>query len=50
MADGVWSGTKEMSQKNKKSKIKNFDFLIRGGGRLYFHFFPNSNAHFRYFN
>ena len=29
------------SAKNiKKSKIRNLDFLIRGGGRPYFHFFP----------
>ena len=34
----------------KKSTIQNVDFLIRGGGRPYFNFFPNVNAHFKYFS
>ena len=39
------------SAKNiKKSKIRNLDFLIRGGGGHIFIFFPNVNAHFRYFS
>ena len=39
------------SAKNiKKSKIRNLDFLIRAGGGHIFIFFPNSNAHLRYFS
>ena len=40
---------KKCHRKWKKSKIQNLDFLIRGG-EPYFHFFPNVNAHFRYFS
>ena len=44
-------GGGESASKIKKSTIQNVDFLIRGGGEAIFSFFfPNVNAHFRYFS
>ena len=43
---GEWS-----APEIKKSTIQNVNFLIRGGGEAIFSFFfPNVNAHFKYFS
>ena len=47
----VQKGGEGSAPKIKKPKNRNLDFLIRGGGRLYFHFFPlNVNVDFKYFS
>ena len=42
-------GGRGQRRRSKKSTIQNVDFLIRGGGGHIFIFFPNVNAHFKYF-
>ena len=43
-------GGEGVSKKIKKSKIRNLDFLIRGGGDYIFIFFPNVNLDFKCFS
>ena len=45
----VQKGGEGSVQEIKKSTIQNVDFLTRGG-RPYFHFFLNVNAHFKSFS
>ena len=40
----------ESAPEIKKSTIKNFDLLMRGGRGHIFIFFANVNVHFRYFS
>ena len=41
---------KKCHKKSKKSKIRNLNFLIRGGEGYIFIFFPNVNEDFKYFS